>query len=442
MKNMNKTSESNQAQIKSARVHNYIRYALILLSLLGIGWLVFHIFNPNADSKTPADPSHPDQANSSSLQAPSIVVGVAQVRQDTVAHTVQALGTVTSSNTVVVMPQLDGILTQVEFEEGRLVHQGQVLAQIDDRAAQAELLKAQGQLLKDQALLDNANLDLQRYNALWKQNSIAKQQVDTQRSLVKQYQGVVKMDQAAVDNATLQLSYTQVTAPVDGRIGLRLVDVGNRVSPTDSKGIAQITQLKDVSVVFALPEQYLTQLMPLINQSKHDIVVQAWDRQNSHQLAEGKLLAMDSQVQTSTGSIQMKAGFKNAQQTLFPNQFVNVKMSLGTLPNAIIVPTVALQLGSAGHFVYLVNPSQQTVSAVKVTPGVVVGANTVIRSDALSPKDLVVIDGVDKLKQGAKIRVARTAPISSDLSPQQTDLNRVQSFRPPTAAGKQSQEQR
>lgn len=433
---MNKTSESNQAQKKSARVHRLIRYALIFLTLLGIGWFIFHIFNPNLDNNSVSDPSDQVQSSHSSFEAPSIVVGVAQVRQDHVQHSVQALGTVTSTNTVLLMPQVNGILTQVNFEEGRLVQKGQLLAVIDDRAAQAELLKAQGQLLKDQALLDNANLDLQRYNALWKQNSIAKQQVDTQASLVKQYQGVVKMDQAAVDNAALQLSYTQVRSPVDGRIGLRLVDVGNRVSTTDSKGIAQITQLKDISVVFALPEQYLSQLMPLINQPKREIVVQAWDRQNSHPLAEGKLLALDSQVDSSTGSLQMKAVFKNAQQSLFPNQFVNVKMSLGNIPNAIIVPTVALQLGHSGYFVYKVNPSKKTVSAVNVTTGVVVGADTVITTGALSVQDQVVIDGVDKLKDGAKIRVTPIPPISSDLSlnPQQAGKNIMQNPRPPATA--------
>ncbi len=435
---MNKTSDSNQAQKKSERIHRLIRYALILFTLLGIGWFVFHIFNPSVDRNSAIDANRLDASDNQSFDAPSIVVGVAQVRQDNIPYTVQSLGTVTSSNSVVVMPQTNGILTQVNFEEGRMVRKGQLLAVIDDRAAQAELLKAQGQLLKDQALLENANLDLQRYRQLWKQNSIAKQQVDTQASLVKQYQGVVKVDQAAVDNAELQISYTQVTAPVDGRIGLRLVDVGNRVSTTDSKGIAQITQLKDITVVFALPEQYLAQLMPLMNQPKSNITVQAWDRQNTRVLAEGKLLALDSQVDSSTGSIQMKAAFKNAQQSLFPNQFVNIKMSLGNIPNAIIVPTVALQLGNAGYFVYKVQPTQQTVTAVKVTTGVVVGLDTVISTGELSTQDQVVVDGVDKLKQGAKIRIAQAPPMSTHLSPdpQQTVQNMPHSFRPPASASK------
>lgn len=382
-----------------------IRYFVVVILLFLLGWAIWYMTHPTKPA-VGADKS--GKSNTSQGKNATTVVAVSPVLQQDVQQNIQALGTVTSTSTVVVHPLINGTLMQVYFKEGSLVHKGQLLALIDDRAAKATLLQTQGQLLKDQALLTNARLDMQRYAQLWKQDSIAKQQYDTQVSLVKQYEGVVKTDQAAVDNAQLQLSYTRVISPVDGRIGLRLVDVGNMVNTSDSNGLANITQLKNIAVVFAVPELYLTQLMQIMDQPNQRVSVEAWDRQNSQKLADGRLIALDNQVNVSTGTINIKASFDNQNQHLFPNQFVNVRMSLGKIANAIIVPTVALQLGANGSFVYKVN-ADMTVKAVTVTTGTVVGDNTVITAGALQVNDRVVTDGVDKLKDGAKINIADKA---------------------------------
>ena len=401
---MNNSSEPRNSSQKASTSKSIISYAILLIILILVGWGIWHLTHKSTSptQATTKDKSGGKGNHQSGGNGGATVVGIAKVQQQNVASSIQALGTVTSSNTVVVHPQISGVLMNVSFKEGSFVRKGQVLAQIDDRAAKVGLLQSQGQLLKDQALLTNAKLDLQRYAQLWKQDSIAKQQYDTQASLVKQYEGVVKTDQADVDNAQLQLSYTRVTAPVDGRIGLRQVDVGNMVNTSDVNGIANITQLKNISVVFAVPEQYLTQLMHIMDDPQQVIPIEAWDRQNTQKLADGKLLALDNQVNTATGTINIKATFNNLNQHLFPNQFVNIHMQLGTISNALLVPTVALQLGANGSFVYKVN-ADQTVNAVNVKTGAVIGDNTVITEGAIQANDQVVVDGVDKLKDGAKI---------------------------------------
>ena len=385
-----------------------LSYIILFIILFFIGWGIWFLTHQPVASARGGAHGKSGQKSGFGLNGAPIAVGVSKVVQQDVQQTIQALGTVTSSNTVVVHPLINGTLMQIYFKEGGLVHKGQLLALIDDRAPKATLLQAQGQLLKDQALLTNAQLDLKRYAQLWQQDSIAKQQYDTQVSLVKQYQGVLKTDQAAVENAQLQLSYTRVVSPVDGRIGLKQIDVGNMVNSSDTNGIANITQLKNISVVFAVPEQYLTQLMQITDHPDQQIEVEAWDRQNTQKLADGKLIALDNQVNITTGTINIKASFDNHNQHLFPNQFVNVRMSLGNIPNALIVPTVALQLGAHGSFVYKVN-SDQTVRAVPVQTGTVVGDNTVITGGALNANDIIVTDGVDKLKDGAKITLAGAA---------------------------------
>ncbi len=399
---MNESSESNKVAQKHSKGKTFISYIILFIILFLVGWGIWYITHKPAKSAQGSTQAGGKGGRGAGGNGAPTVVGIAKVLQQDVTHTIQALGTVTSTNTVVVHPLISGTLMQVYFKEGSFVHKGQLLALIDDRTQKATLLQTQGQLLKDQALLTNAKLDMQRYAQLWKQDSIAKQQYDTQVSLVKQYEGVVKTDQAAVDNAQIQLGYTKVTSPVDGRIGLRQVDVGNMVNTSDTNGIANITQLKNISVVFAVPEQYLTQLMQIMDNPNQHVNVEAWDRQNTQKLADGRLVALDNQVNTTTGTINIKAAFDNQNQHLFPNQFVNVKMDLGKIPNAIIVPTVALQLGANGSFVYKVN-QDQTVSAVNVKTGAIVGDNTVITEGQIGPNDKVVTDGVDKLKDGAKI---------------------------------------
>ena len=346
-----------------------------------------------------------------------VAVAVATVQKQNVVVQLTALGTVTSTYTVTVHSRVDGQLDKVHFAEGELVKQGQLLAELDPRPYQAALTQAQGQLLRDQALQKNAELDLARYQQLLKQDSIATQQVDTQKALVQQYEGTVKLDQGLVDNAQLQLSYSRITAPVSGRVGLRLVDPGNIVHASDSNGLLVITQIQPINVVFAVPETSLNQVLQA-RTAAAQLKVEAWDRDNRNRLAEGILLAIDNQLNASTGTVNLKAKFTNEQQQLFPNQFVNVHLQLGTQNDAITVPTVAVQLGKAGSYVYALTPDQ-TVSITKVSTGVVSGENTIILQ-GLQPGQRVVVDGLDKLREGAKIEVIdRTDAAPSEKDRQQ-----------------------
>ena len=336
-----------------------------------------------------------------------VAVAVATVQKQDVAVELTALGTVTATYTVTVRSRVDGQLDKILFTEGELVKQGQLLAELDPRPYQAALTQVQGQLLRDQALLKNAELDLVRYQQLQAQDSIAKQQVDTQKALVQQYEGTVKLDQGSVDNAQLQLSYSRMTAPVSGRVGLRLVDPGNIVHASDTSGLVVITQVQPINVVFAVPETSLGQVLQartVTNQLK----VAIWDRDNRNRLAEGTLLAIDNQLNPGTGTVNLKARFANEPSQLFPNQFVNVHLQLGTQADALTIPTAAVQLGKVGSYVYTVD-TEQTVSIAQIATGFVSGGNTVV-TQGLQPGQRVVVDGLDKLRDGAKIEVIdRTA---------------------------------
>ena len=343
-----------------------------------------------------------------------VAVGVAPVRKMDAPLQLTALGTVTSTYTVTLQSRVVGELKQVHFTEGQAVKKGQLLFSLDERPYVAALDQAKGQLLHDQALLDNARIDLQRYQQLVAQNSLAKQQLDTQAALVKQYEGTVKMDKGAVEAAQANVDYTRIVSPIDGRVGLRLVDPGNIVQTSSTTGMTVITQTQPINVVFAIPEGSLGQLLQAsgVNQK---LGVEAWDRDNKNKLADGKLLALDSQLNTSTGTINIKASFANEKQQLFPNQFVNVNLQLGVREHATVVPSVAIQLGKVGHYVYTVN-DDSTVSVSKVELGPVSGDNTIIES-GVHPGQRVVIDGVDKLRSGAKVKVIdRLAQASSAAS--------------------------
>nr|WP_233158595.1 MdtA/MuxA family multidrug efflux RND transporter periplasmic adaptor subunit [Chromobacterium sp. ASV5] len=331
-----------------------------------------------------------------------LAVGVAAVRQADAPLKLNALGTVNSTYTVTVRSRVDGQLEKIHFAEGQLVKQGQLLAELDARPFQATLTQAEGQLLRDQALLENARLDLARYKQLASQNSISKQQVDTQQALVRQYEGTVKVDQGAVAAARINVDYARVVAPVSGRVGLRQVDPGNIVHASDANGIVTLTQTQPINVVFAVPEVSLASVLQAAGGGKA-LKVEAWDRDNKNKLADGALLALDNQLNTSTGTINIKAKFANEKQQLFPNQFVNVNLELGVRRNAIVVPTVAVQLGKVGHYVYTVNPDE-TVSISKVVAGPASGDDTIIEQ-GLKPGQRVVVDGVDKLRDGAKVKV-------------------------------------
>ncbi|MET0731653.1 MAG: MdtA/MuxA family multidrug efflux RND transporter periplasmic adaptor subunit [Casimicrobiaceae bacterium] len=337
----------------------------------------------------------PDAANRGPLP-----VATAAVRAADFNVYLNALGNVTPRSTVTVRPRVDGQLARVLFKEGQMVKAGDVIAEIDPKPFEVQVTQANGQLARDQAQLANAQIDLQRYQTLLKQDSIAQQQVDTQAALVRQYQGTIEADRGALDNAKLQLSYTRIRAPVSGRTGLRQVDAGNMVKQADTNGIVVITEIDPIDVVFSIAEDKLAAVRKR-TQGGNAMPVDAFDRDGKVKLASGKLLTIDNQIDPTTGTVKVKAEFGNADAALFPQQFVNVRMLVDTLKGATIVPTAAIQRGSVGAFVYRVN-DDNTVSVKPVKLGPAEGESTVVES-GMSPGERVVVDGLDKLKDGAQI---------------------------------------
>ena len=328
-------------------------------------------------------------------------------RRGDIDVTIDALGTVTARNTVLIKPRVDGQLLRVVFQEGQQVKRGDIVAELDARPYQAQLDQASGQLARDQALLANAQIDVARYRDLLAKDSIAKQLVDAQEALVRQYQGTVQSDRGAVDNARLQLDFTHIVAPVSGRLGLRQVDVGNMVHAADSTGIFVLTQTQPITVVFAIPADKLSAVLPRA-QAGEKLRVEAWDREGKVKLAGGQLLTVDNQIDTTTGTVKLKAEFDNTDNALFPNQFVNARLRVETRHDAILVPIAAIQRGTLGTFVYVVDRGEQTVSTRSVTLGAST-AQVVAIEKGLEAGEQVVIDGADKLRQGAKVELAAAA---------------------------------
>jgi multidrug efflux system membrane fusion protein len=313
----------------------------------------------------------------------------------------RGLGTVTGLRTVTVKSRVDGELLHVHYKEGAMVKEGDLLAEIDPRIMQIQLMQAEGQLLRDQALLKNAKLDLNRYKTLLAQDSIASQQVATQESQVKQYDGTVATDKALVANARLQLSYTKITAPINGRLGLRLVDQGNMIKAVDATGLAIITQIQPISVVFTIPEDALPAVMQQLKTGK-SLIVEAFDRSNKNTLAQGQLLAVDNQIDINTGTVKIKSQFANTDGALFVNQFVNVRMLMETLHSIAIIPNVAVQNGEKGSFVYVLK-DDETVTVRTVKLGVIDGEKIAVL-EGLKAGELIVTEGTDKLREGAKVK--------------------------------------
>jgi multidrug efflux system membrane fusion protein len=333
-------------------------------------------------------------------------VGVAQIRRGDIHLVLRALGAVTPLATVTVNTQINGQLMKVGFQEGQLVHKDQFLAQIDPRPYQAALEQYQAQLAHDDAALKQAQMDLVRYQTLAQQNSIARQTAEDQVWTVKQDQGTVDYDKAQIKAQQLNLTYCHIVAPVDGRVGLRLIDPGNYVQTTSTTGIVVITLLKPISVVFSVPEDSLPQIMERVH-SAAKIAVTAFDRANVKQLAVGQFASIDNEVDTTTGTVKLRANFDNADESLFPSQFVNVVMQLDTLKDSVTVPVAAVQRGAPGTYVYLVN-KDNTVSVHPVKLGPQDGDLFAVDS-GLSPGDRVVTDGADRLRDGAQVSIPGTA---------------------------------
>src|SRR5436190_10864619 len=334
-------------------------------------------------------------------QGAATPVGIAAAAKADIPIVVKALGTVTPLANVTIKTQITGQLIQVDFTEGQAVKKGDLLAVVDPRPYEVALQNAQGTQAKDEALLKNAQIDLQRYATLVKQDSIARQQYDTQAALVRQYEAQLITDQAVVDNAKLNLVYTRIIAPVAGRIGLRLVDPGNYITMGDATGICVITQMQPMSVLFTIPEDTL----PVVRKRLRDgakLPVTALDRAQKNQLGVGELSTTDNQIDTTTGTVKLRATFDNADEALFPNQFVNIRLLADTVKDAISVPVAAIQRGQPGTFVYLVK-ADDTVGIRVVETGVTDGEKIAVVK-GLEVGDQVVIDGVDRLRDGAKIR--------------------------------------
>ena len=343
-----------------------------------------------------------------------VTVGEAVVRAADVPVFIDALGTATPVATVTLRPQVSGVLTEVHFKEGQMVTKGQLMAQIDPRPFQQALMQAQGTRQRDEAQLENARITLQRYQTLLAQDSIARQDVDTQAALVRQLEGTVTTDRAAEKTAQLNLDFTRVLAPVAGRVGLRVVDAGNVVSSSDAAGIAVITQVNPIDVEFAVPQDRVPEVAE--QQAANRLPVTALDRTRAKVLDKGQFLTLDNQVDVQTGTVRAKARFRNADNTLFPNQFVNVRLLLRTIEGALVVPVTALRTGPQGDFVYVIN-EDRTVSMRAVKRGQA-GVDTVVITSGLQKDERVVTEGGDRLRDGASVRLASDAPKGGASAPQ------------------------
>jgi membrane fusion protein, multidrug efflux system len=351
-----------------------------------------------------ADPAKADGKGDAASRPMPVVA--APVRKGNIDVSIDALGTVTPRNIVVVHTRVDGQLLSVAFREGQSVKAGDLLAQIDPRPFEVMLTQANGQMARDQAQLKNAQVDLERYQTLLAQDSISRQQVDTQAALVRQFQGAVESDKGAIDNAKLQITYARITAPISGRVGLRQVDPGNIVHASDSNGLVTITQVQPVTVIYPVPEDNVPRIVKRM-QGTEAVAVDAFDRSGKTRLATGRLLTIDNQIDTTTGTVKVKAEFPNTDNALFPNQFVNVRMVVETHQDATLVPTAAIQRGAPGTFVFMVK-QDKTVAVTPVQVGAVSGETTEV-TRGLAPGTLVVVDGTDKLRDGSSVELVDAA---------------------------------
>jgi multidrug efflux system membrane fusion protein len=370
----------------------------VLLSIITAAYLI----KPRNDQPQQQNAEKPGKPDFS-----TVAVVAEPARQGDFPIYLNGLGTVTALNTATIRSRVDGELIRVAFQEGQVVREGDLLAEIDPRPFQAQLMQAEGQLLRDEALLKNAQLDLERYQTLLEQDSIAAQQTATQEALVRQYRGTVETDRGLIADAKLQLTYTRITAPFAGRLGLRLVDKGNIVKTSDTNGLVVLTQIQPITVVFTLPEADLPAVMKRLRAGE-TLPIEAYDRSGNTRLSLGKLVAVDNQIDIATGTIRFKAQFDNKDHALFPNQFVNVRMTVDTLRDVTIIPAAAIQRGTPGAFAYVVKEDKTvSVRPLKLGPA---EAEKVAVLEGLKPGEQVVVDGIDKLREGARVDLVNREP--------------------------------
>jgi membrane fusion protein, multidrug efflux system len=390
--------ESDNREGAAGYIYRRRRYWWLWLLLVGfLGWLVFNHLVKTRKSEGPGSGMRPAPT--------SVLVTAAAAQKGDIGIYLTGLGTVTPISTVTVKSRVDGELIRVLYKEGQIVQKGQLLAEIDPRPFQAQLTQAQGQLMRDQAQLKNARVDLERYRVLTSQDSIAEQQYATQKSLVNQLEGTVKFDQGQIDTAKLQLSYSRITAPESGRVGLRPVDPGNIVHATDANGLLVITQLEPITVIFTIPEDSLEPVLDKVRAGVQ-LPVEAYNREGTRKLATGTLLTMDNQIDPNSGTVRLRAKFANKNHILFPNQFVNARLLVETRHGVTLVPTAAIQRGAQGTFVFLIRPDNTvTVRQVKVGPS---EKDETAIDEGLVPGDNVVVEGTERLREGSKIGLKDT----------------------------------
>ncbi|OYW73313.1 MAG: multidrug transporter subunit MdtA [Verrucomicrobia bacterium 12-59-8] len=387
---MNETKPSTSPTPAKGRAGCFV---IIFLALVGGGWLWMHRPEPVAGGAA---------GGRGGARGGAAAVTVAEVKQEDFEEWVSLAGTVTPLNVVVVRCRVDGQLDKVRFVEGQMVQAGDLLAEIDPRPFHVALDQARGQLERDEALLLNARKDLDRYNTLLKQDSIARQQVDTQVSLVRQYEAALTSDRAAVASAELQLSYTKVTAPITGRVGLRQVDAGNMIRSSDVNGLVIITQMDPIGLVSAIPQERVAAVRQRLAGSG-PVLVEAVDKEMNKLLGRGQLLTTDNQIDLTSGTLKLKAQLPNAEGLLFPNEFVITRLLVNTQLNATVAPATAIQRGAKGAYVYVLN-DDSTVALHNVVIGPTQGERALIL-EGLKPGDKVITQGVDRLRDGAKVEV-------------------------------------